>query len=473
MLSTALLATGMALNAATAHAEPLTCQGQAVTVEGDTGTEGDDVMLVGPAQRSARAGEGNDVVCLRLGDDLRADFFLDAGPGDDVAHNETTDSERGVSAVLGAGADSYVGSDHSSDGVSTGPDLWGGTADTEEDVVETRGGRDSVATGSVTPGTPNPDVISTGADDDSVTWAGEQVGAPVDLGAGENRLSLKSGWAGDAIDIDATAGLVTADSRPVLRWSKEVTAYTLEYTHLRTTFNGSGLDEYLTFWPSQADQQGPDSSVSDPQLRLDADMGGGDDRLEMLDSAGGSWVGGAGRDRLGGPRCLVADVRLGRSYECKDNNLPALTSYTSTIDVWEAASVAGGRLRVIGSNGSDTIRAYGRTAYVDGLGGRDVLASSGQRTARKAAIPVVIRGGPGADRITSGYSDEQFVGGGGNDVIAGGPGEDQLVGGAGRDRLSGGQDDDRIVGGAGRDRADGGPGSDRCSVEVRRSCELR
>ena len=58
MLSTALLATGMALNAATAHAEPLTCQGQAVTVDGDTGTEGDDVMLVGacPALGTRRSG---------------------------------------------------------------------------------------------------------------------------------------------------------------------------------------------------------------------------------------------------------------------------------------------------------------------------------------------------------------------------------------------------------------------------------
>ena len=53
MLSTALLATGMALNAATAHAEPLTCQGQAVTVEGDTGTDqpGRDLDRRGRRQR--------------------------------------------------------------------------------------------------------------------------------------------------------------------------------------------------------------------------------------------------------------------------------------------------------------------------------------------------------------------------------------------------------------------------------------
>src|SRR5688500_14761555 len=75
-----------------AHADPPTCQGRATTVAGDAGTDGDDVMVVGPGQRSVSTGAGNDLVCVRLGDDTRRSFYLDAGPGDDVVHNETVAS---------------------------------------------------------------------------------------------------------------------------------------------------------------------------------------------------------------------------------------------------------------------------------------------------------------------------------------------------------------------------------------------
>lgn len=453
-LAATLLTGGLALAAAPAHAEPAACQGRVVTTGGDQGTDGDDVMVVGPGQRSVSTGAGDDLVCIRLGDDLRSSFFLGAGPGNDVVHNETTASDRSVSVSLDTGDDTFVGSDASRESVSTGADTWGGIRDVEKDVVDTRGGNDSVATGSVAPGTPNPDVIRTGTGDDAVIWAGEQVGAPLDLGTGDNQLRLLSGWAGSDVDIDAPAGRATADSRPVLRWSGDVASYSLQYTHLRTTFTGTDLDEYVTFWPAQADQQGPASTVADPQLRLDADMGGGDDRLEMLDAAGGSWVGGPGKDRLGMPRCQVADVRLGIDYSCNDET-QARTPYAGAIDAWETVSASGGHIQVVGTNGRDTIRVRGRRAVVDGRGGRDVLTSSGSRTGKKASIPVVIRGGAGADRIRGGFSDERLIGGGGADVMRGGPGDDQLVGGAGRDR------------------ADGQGGRDRCSAEVRRNCESR
>ena len=435
-----------------ANADPSTCQGRAVTIAGDSGTDGDDVMVVGPGQRSVSTGAGNDLVCVRLGDDTRRSFYLDAGPGDDVVHNETTASTRTAYVTLGVGADAYVGSDASVDYVDTGADSWGGTSDTEKDVVDTGGGNDSVSTGSVAPGTPNPDVISTGSGDDGVDWAGELVGAPLDLGSGENRLRLSSGWVGTDIDIDAPAGLVTADSRPVLRWTGDVTAYTLQYTHLRTTFTGAALDEYVTFWPSQRDQAGPASSVGDPGLRLDADMGAGDDRLQLLDAAGGSWVGGPGRDRLGMPRCHVADVRVGRDYECRDEGR-ARTLYSGAMDAWEKLTVPGWHLRVTGSPGPDHIRTYGATNHVDGRGGDDVLAvPSGAGVGRKALMAVV-KGGAGDDLVRGSYL------------------RDRLFGGPGDDRLEGKRSDDVLSGGAGRDRGVGGPGRDRCSAEVRRSCE--
>lgn len=435
-----------------ANADPATCQGRAVTVVGDAGTDGDDVMVVGPGQRSVSTGPGNDLVCIRLGGDTRRSLYLDTGPGDDAVHNETTASERVAYVTLGLGADTYVGSDASQDYVTSGADSSGGTTDTEKDVIDTRGGDDAVTSGSVAPGTQNPDVIVTGAGDDGLAWAGEQAGGQVDLGAGENSLRLSSGWAGSDVDIDATTGLVSADTRSVLRWTGDVTAYTLQYTHLRTTFTGTGLDEYLTFWPSQRDQKGPPSSVGDPGLRLDADMGGGDDRLEMLDAAGGRWVGGAGRDRLGMPRCRVADVRLGRGYECQDESR-ARTPYSGALDAWEKVTVPGWHLRVAGTPGPDDIRTYGARNRIDGRGGDDLIAIPTVAGVGRKALVGIVNGGAGDDVIRGSYL------------------RDRLLGGSGNDRIHGQRSDDVIRGGAGRDRAFGGPGRDRCSAEVRRTCE--
>jgi hypothetical protein len=183
-------------------------------------------------------------------------------------------------------------------------------------------------------------------------------------------------------------------------------------------------------------------------------MGGGDDRLEMLDTAGGSWVGGSGRDRLGMPRCQVADVRLGVGYECDDESR-AHTAYTGAMDAWEKLSVPGRRLRVVGTRGPDTIEAYGARNHVDGRGGDDVLAVPSGAGVGSKVLMGVVRGGPGDDVIRGSYL------------------RDRLLGGSGNDRIHGDRSDDVIRGGTGRDRAVGGRGRDRCSAEVRRTCEGR
>ena len=192
--------------------------------------------------------------------------------------------------------------------------------------------------------------------------------------------------------------------------------------------------------------------MGDARLLLDADMGGGDDRIEMLDAAGGDRVGGPGRDKLGMPRCQVVEVRLGVGYDCTDESR-ARTAYSGSMDAWENVSVAGGGATVIGTDGPDTIRAFTRTTRVEGRGGPDVLSSSSDRTAKADRVPIVLVGGAGADRLQGGYSNERLVGGPGKDTMLGGPGED------------------RIVGGPGRDRAVGQAGRDLCRAEVRRSCE--
>ncbi len=468
-----LTAPGLAPVAAAAPSDPVTCQGRAVTVAGDTGTDGDDVMVVGPTQRSVSAGAGDDVVCIRLSetDTVRRHFFLDAGPGDDLVHNETTSSRRFVTVVLGVGADTFVGSGAVGEAVHPGPGLGNDTTDTERDVIDTRGGDDFVATGSIAEGAANADVISTGAGDDRVHWAGEQTGGTLDLGEGANRLTLGQGWVGD-VAIDGRSRTVSAAATTVLRWSGAVVDYRLTLPNLHVSLTGTDDNERVNYWPEVATDDGSQSVPLDPGRRLDVDLGGGDDRLDLGESAGGSMIGGPGRDVLhGGGWCAVAKVRLGSTFDCEVRR-GATVTFSSRIDVWEKSVVLADEVDVVGSNDPDVITVGGRTRIrIDGRGGDDVLSTIGSAGAGRNPRPAVLRGGPGDDELRGGHLADRLLGGRGNDLVRGNGGDDVARGGPGRDRLFGGSDDDVLLGGAGSDRADGQQGRDRCVAEVRRSCE--
>ena len=88
------------------------------------------------------------------------------------------------------------------------------------------------------------------------------------------------------------------------------------------------------------------------------------------------------------------------------------------------------------------------------ISGFEVNAGSGDDSVVVAAnvpIPVTLRGGAGADRLT---------GGGGPDKLIGGPGDDRLFGRGGADALYGGSGNDELYGGSGNDELWGGPGTD-------------
>ncbi len=469
-LTTGLLGAGLALTAVPAQADPLTCQGQSVTVTGAVGTPGDDVMVVGSAGVfSANSGEGDDLVCIRV-DSGREPFMftLTAGPGHDRVFNESTDGNTTVQTLLGAGADSYTGSDRG-DTVVAGAGLWGNsgdTSDSEKDTIDTRGGNDYVTSGSVAPGTPNPDVVTTGDGDDKLSWAGDLVGAPVDLGAGSNSLALYPGWEAADLHVDATTSTVSADERPVLRWTGAVRTYLMTVDSLRTRFTGSDADESLRYdvaYPGTV-------SLPDPARRLDADMGAGDDSIAESEVVGGSLVGGTGDDSLQAGRCLEADVRLGEAFTCLAGFSPRV-EYTAVLDAWEQVQVPGGIVRVVGTSGPDHVIVAGSRVRVLGRGGDDFLAASGSRSRDRTPWAVVLDGGPGNDAVSGGYGHDKLLGGAGKDFIAGSSGDDLLLGGAGADRLKGGKGRDEVRGGQGRDRANGEAGRDRCSAEVQRSCE--
>lgn len=473
---TVLLAAGLAFAAVPANAEPLTCQGQAVTVTGDIGTAGDDVMVVGStATGTASSGAGNDLVCIRVTSSREPlTYGVDAGPGDDRVVNESTDLNTRLSVVLGSGADTYLGSDVTGELVVGGASAWGragDTSDVEADAIDTRGGSDAVYSGSVDPGTRNQDRITLGDGDDSLHWAGELVGAAVDLGAGNNSLALYAGWQADDLHIDATTSTVSADARPVLRWTGAVRTYLLRVDTLRTRFTGTDAAESLRY--AIAHPETPGSAIlPDPARRLDADMGGGDDSITEWDFVGGSLVGGPGDDALQAGACLEADVRLGETFSCLAAYSPRV-EYTSTLDAWEEIQVPGGLVNVVGTTGPDRVIASGSRVRVRGRGGDDWLAASGSRSRTRTPWMVVLDGGPGNDTVSGGYGHDKLIGGSGRDRIAGSSGDDLLIGGRGADHLTAGKGRDEVRGGRGRDRADGEAGRDRCVAEVRRSCERR
>ena len=474
VLSTTVVAAGLALSAAPAHAEPLTCQGRSVTVEGTTGTAGDDVMVVGLTPvGTATGGVGNDLICIRLTTSREPLLYsVDAGPGDDTVVNESTASTQ-LTTVLGAGADTYAGSDTTGEIVVAGAVGWqrlGDTSDVETDTIRTNGGDDAVYSGSTTPGERNRDGISLGEGNDLLHWAGEQVGSAADLGGGSNTLALYPGWQGTSAVVDAGQRVATVDSRPALRWTGEVTNFQLRLDNLETTFTGTEAAEHLLATTPVVPMPGGVVPPPNPAQRRMVDMRGGDDHVELWDTVGGTMIGGAGRDTLDAGYCLEADVNLGSHFTCLRAFNPRI-EYTAGIDAWEDVSVPGGRVHVVGTDRAEEINAHGLDVRIDGLGGADRLIVDYFDNSGPERGTSTVRGGRGADLVVGNTGDDRLVGGQGNDRLAGLYGNDTLLGGTGRDRLFGGRKADRLVGGSGRDKAVGEGGRDRCSAEVRRSCE--
>ena len=114
-----------------------------------------------------------------------------------------------------------------------------------------------------------------------------------------------------------------------------------------------------------------------------------------------------------------------------------------------------------------TCAAAGIRSFSADLGRSSDRAVVGNRL-RLASI--VIRGGVGADTLSSVASRVIFYGGPGHDRLLGGPrvdlllgkrGSDFIRGRGGADRIYGGPNDDLIVSGPGADRSFGGAGHDR------------
>lgn len=451
-LTTALMTVGTGAAFGPAHAEPATCQGRAATIVGSTsqpvteGTEGDDVIVAPIVEAgTVQARGGNDLVCLVDGA-AATHFRVDTGPGDDSVVNLSS-AELALDVTLGAGADSFTGGP-ADEKVFVGLRDWGpdgSSTDTEVDVVSTGAGDDDVLSGSTVPDAVNADRIDTGDGTDTVQWAGVMPeGHVLQNGSTPDRLVLRGGWRGTEAAIDARERRVRVDGRTVFGWTA-VDHFSLDLDQRTTRFLGSAADEELTIWAKIGQRQ-------DPRVVRHIDMGGGDDRVDVPDTARGSLDGGRGDDVFLGATCRDARVDLGASYRCVSQGRSRIVRRPA-FEGWESVNVSASR-----------------TAEVRGTGGPDRIFVSGARRA-------LVEGGRGADQLSVGNVSARgpvvLRGGRGNDRVVGWAGRQRMYGGPGRDLMRGLRGGDVLVGGPGRDVAYGGQGNDVCSAEQRRTCERR
>ena len=420
LLGTALLAP------TTAHAAGETCQGQPATIVGsdrDTpvvGTEGPDVIVVTGA-RVVDARGGDDLVCV-------VDTFvrqLDAGPGDDVVDVSAGD---GAKAVLGAGSDTFVGSE-GTDEVWTGTRARSGSPaeDTEDDVVDTGPGQDADSVHSGERGVPNGDQVRVGVLAE-VSWAGTPTATSVLSSLRYSDLALDLDPR-DRVSIDNAAHVITWDGASLAM--PGFSSFTVSSPSSPRAFTFRGNDdgglEYLTL------------DLPRPRAHR-VDMGDGRNELTVSVgrplAKGTSYRAGSGRDHI-----RVELTRGDVSLDLGAGRLTTRLGRTATsvrASGFAVAAATAQRATLVGSPQKDTL-------YVAACRGR-------------------VEGRAGADSLGALQHDRRLRCDGRRFTALGGQGNDDLWGSTGPDVL---------LGGPGRDQASGRGGRDVCEAEVRSSCEVR
>jgi Ca2+-binding RTX toxin-like protein len=427
LTAVALLGAALLAPVGTATAAGETCQGQAATIVGTpqgqiTGTEGADVIVTNAAIRVDALG-GDDLVCASEGGYYHS-----------------------VTAILGAGADTFIPSERS--GSST---IYAGTVDgtdTEADVI--RFIRGLVISGMA--GQPNADIIDLGSNGE-VRWSGIQTapGAVSADAGGYGILSVRS--ANGDVTMDASGTVTGVDT--ALTWTGQFAqfGFTTSAEYGRFTFRGTdGIERVKVNAPTTYDR--------DIALR-----GGYDDSYES-NSLGGkaTRITGDGEHNQ-----LLLDLH---SHDRVRADLSRYRVTATKAGVEESirvrgfnnVTVAAKRADVIGTDRADIITVAACRTTIKGMKGRDHLYAEVKY--RRSRFDPWIR------PECSNY-EATIDGGPGSDFIEGSPGDDRLIGGPGNDSITGMNGDDRLIGGPGSDGVHGKKGRDVCQSETGRDCEKR
>ena len=400
LTAVALLGAALLAPVGTAAAAGETCQGQAATIVGTpggqiTGTEGADVIVTNDANRVDALG-GDDLVCAT---------------GERGYHHSVT-------AILGAGADTFIPTERS------GSTIYAGTVDgtdTEADVIRV-GFAGPVISGM--PGQLNADIIDLGVQGE-VRWSGIQT-APGTVSAdsgGIGILSVRSAH-GD-VTMDASGTVTGVDTK--LTWTGRFArlGFTTSAKYGRFTFRGTdSVERVKVNAPTTYDR--------------DIALGSGNDLYESS-SLGGKATriqGDRGRDQvlldLKSHARVRADLSRSRVTATK-----AGVEESILVSDFYGLAVAAKRADVIGTDRKDFIRVAACRTTIKGKKGRDDLSlddkleTYGADTLtmpRCSDYEATIDGGPGNDAITGMDGDDRLIGGPGNDTVSGKEGRDVCQG---------------------------------------------
>lgn len=414
-----------------AAASSETCQGRTATIVGAhgeplRGTEGADVVVTNGAPK-VEVLAGDDLVCVT---GRQRDTYIDAGAGADVV--DASADPTGARAVLGPGADRYIG--------SSGPDIVeAGTAlpdraDLDADEISTgpHGAEpDVVATGQA--GSPNSDTVVMGSG--RLEWYGLATPATSVDGGVATELQLLADRPQN-VTIDAVAGTAVVDSDHDLTFRNVVRfrLVTPSRAPRQLTYTGRPYLDELTLV----------TGLFPPDARHSVSMGRGNDRLSLEAygpiPAGVRYDSGQGRHdtidlTMTEERNVTVDLGRGRLEVTRGSR-----TGVARISGFEDADVRARDAAVVGSSDRNILRAHACRVRMGGGAGQDQLTWMGQ--------------GSGEELLCLGRR-ARLVGGGGRDFLTGSPGADVLDGGPGADT------------------ARGRAGRDVCRAETVRSCEVR
>ncbi len=107
---------------------------------------------------------------------------------------------------------------------------------------------------------------------------------------------------------------------------------------------------------------------------------------------------------------------------------------------------------LFGGAGNDTLKGAAGADRLAGESGSDTASYAGETVAVRAALANPVFGLANSQGDTIDADVENLLGGGGADILAGNAGANTISGGDGGDRIDGGRGDDRLDGGGGADR---------------------
>lgn len=275
-------------------------------------------------------------------------------------------------------------------------------------------------------------------------FAGTRNAVTVDLGAGDDMLTLTEGAYARWSDVTLGAGQdrVTVRDEPVT----------------------TGFDSGIDFRDFAAGLTGDVLDLSSLLVRQLADWDGSNPfgasgYLQLVQVDADAWLQ-IDRDGAAGSGGFADLVRF------RSTDGPAFTAENFAglrPDGQEATPV-----NLTGTNHEDTLTGTSSSDVIRGAGGQDKIDGGGSSDSLFGdASNDTIDGNLGDDVILGGNGDDVASGGNSADRITGGAGSDTLFGNAGDDRLDGGDGDDALIDGEGSTRFFGGDGVDRITADYR------